>query len=305
LRLLQSAAAALAVAFLGARFHGPVALLDNLSNFAVHFGVGFLALAALLAWRRSPAWAAGAAAAAAIALAPVAPWYFGRDEPPAAAPVVRLLVANVYYRNHQKRRLLERVAEESPDVVGLVEVNTAWLHRLRSLRARYPYHFERPDEAFVGLALYSRFPIVDARVLELPGGFATPVIAATIESPAGRFELVLAHPPSPDSADRIQRRNEQVRALAAYAADARGPLVLAGDFNLAMWNAGYRPLTEVAGLHNARQGYGVGPSWPAPWRIGVPIDQVLGTTGVRFRDFRVLGPVGSDHLPLFTEFSTR
>ena len=69
-------------------------------------------------------------------------------------------------------------------------------------------------------------------------------------------------------ASRISMRNDQIRALAAYAAGVRGPIVLAGDFNLAMWNAGYRPLTD-AGLHNARKGYGVGPSWPgsrAPMR---------------------------------------
>jgi endonuclease/exonuclease/phosphatase (EEP) superfamily protein YafD len=282
-----------------------VAVLDNLSNFAVHFGLAFLGLAALLAWRRSPAWAAGAAAAAVLALAPVAPWYFGRDEPAATAPAVRFFLANVYYRNHRKRRLLERVAEESPDVVALVEVNLSWLRRLRTLREQYPYHFERPDEAYVGLALYSRFPIENARVLELPGGPSTPVIAACIAAPGGAFELVLAHPPSPESAERIARRNDEIRAIARYAAGVPGPLVLAGDFNLAMWNAGYRPLAEAEGLHNARQGHGVGPTWPAPWPVGVPIDHVLGNPGVRFHDFRVLGPVGSDHLPVFTELSTR
>ncbi|HET8692742.1 MAG TPA: endonuclease/exonuclease/phosphatase family protein [Steroidobacteraceae bacterium] len=243
--------------------------------------------------------------AAAVALAPVLPWYFGGDEPAAGTPTVRLFVANVYYGNPRKRLLLERVAEASPDVVALVEVNSAWLHRLRTLRARYPYRFELPDEAYVGLAIYSRFPIEEARVLDLRGGPATPTVAARIAAPGGAFELVLAHPPSPESAERIARRNAEIRALARYAARVREPLVVAGDFNLAMWNTGYEPLAEVGGLHNARQGHGAGPTWPAPWPVGVPIDQILGSPQVRFGNFRVLGPIGSDHLPLFTELSTR
>jgi endonuclease/exonuclease/phosphatase (EEP) superfamily protein YafD len=244
-------------------------------------------------------------AAAAVALAPVVPWYFGRDAAPdaAARPPVRLLFSNVYVNNHRKRRLLDLVAAESPDVVGLAEVNLAWLRKLKALRERYPYHYETPDERIVGLAVYSRFPLENARVLALPGEASTHAIAATLRAPGGDVELIVAHPLSPEDAEVIERRNAQVRALAKYVQGRRGPVVVAGDFNLTMWNTAYRPLVEVAGLHNARRGYGVEPTWPAPFQIGVPIDHVLGTAGVRFRNFRVLDPVGSDHLPIYAEFS--
>jgi endonuclease/exonuclease/phosphatase (EEP) superfamily protein YafD len=273
----------------------------------VHFGLAFIASAALLALQRQAAWAAGAVAAAAIALAPVVPWYFGADTAPAdpARPWVKFLASNVYYANHQRRRIQNLVAEEDPDLVGLVEVSSSWLHRLKSLRERYPYHFEVPDEHYVGLALYSRLPLENARVLQLPGESSTPAIAATLKAPGGDVEVVLVHPMSPLSAELIRRRNEQIRALAAYVRAAGRPLVIAGDFNLTMWNDGYRPLTDVAELHNARQGYGVGPTWPSVWRLGVPIDHILGTQAVQFRNFRVLGGVGSDHLPVFAEFSRR
>ncbi len=271
----------------------------------MHFGLAFLACALLFAGLRRLAWAAAAAAAAAIALAPVVPWYFGGDEASEdpSRPTVKLLFSNVYYMNHRKRRVLELIAAESPDVVGLAEVNTPWLRRLKALRASYPYHFEVPDEHFVGLALYSRFPLGNARVLSLPNEASTPAIAATLEAPGGDVEIVIAHPSSPENAEAIARRNAQVLALSQYLAGVRGPVVVAGDFNLTMWNSGYRPLVDVAQLHNARKGHGVGPTWPSLGRIGVPIDQVLGTDGVRLRNFRVLGDVGSDHFPVYAEFS--
>ncbi len=280
-------------------------VLDNLSNFPVHFGFAFIACAFLLAAQRQFAWASGAVAAAALALAPVVPWYFGAEAAPAdpARPWVKLLVSNVYIANPRRQLIQDLVAEVSPDVVGLVEVNSLWLRRLKPLRERYPYHFEVPDENYIGVALYSRLPLENARVLQLPGEPSTPAVAATLKAPGGDVEIVLVHPNSPLTAQLIRRRNEQILALAEYVRAAGRPLVIAGDFNLSMWNAGYRPLADVAELHNAREGHGVGPTWPSLWRLGVPIDHILATPDVALRDFRVLHGVGSDHFPISAELS--
>ena len=81
--------------------------------------------------------------------------------------------------------------------------------------------------------------------------------------------------------------------------------LLAGDLNLTMWNDAYRPLVEVGGLHNARKGHGISPSWPALGPIGVPIDHILATRDVGLRNFRVMPGIGSDHYPVTAEFRTR
>ncbi|HEU4515779.1 MAG TPA: endonuclease/exonuclease/phosphatase family protein [Steroidobacteraceae bacterium] len=306
-RALPAFAALLALAFAGAQFPGPFSVLDNLSNFPAHFGAAFLACAALFSWRRRFLPALACSALAALALARVLPWYFGAEPVPAdtARPWVRLLVSNVYYGNRQHDRLLALVAKEDPDVIGLVEVSARWLRMLKSLRDAYPYHYEVPDEHFVGLALYSRLPIEDARTVTLIAGHSSPAIEATLKTPRGDVELVLAHPMSPIGAEYIERRNAQVAALARRASVVRNPLVLAGDLNLTMWNDAYRPLVEVAQLRNARQGHGIEPSWPALGPVGVPIDHILGSPGVHLRNFRVLPGIGSDHFPVIAEFSAR
>jgi endonuclease/exonuclease/phosphatase (EEP) superfamily protein YafD len=307
LRVLQAAAVALGAAYACARLPGRSFVFDNLSNFAVHFGVAFGACAVLFARARRWAWAAAAAAAAAAALMPVVPWYFGRDAAPddAARPFVKLLVSNVFYGNRNDGGIKRLIAAEAPDLVGLVEVDAAWLERLPRLRREFPYYFEVPAERAAGLALYSRFPLENPRLLRPPGEAWAPALLATVKVPGGDVEIVLVHPLSPLDAELTRRRNEQIRGLAEYARSAGRPLVMAGDFNLTMWNSGYRPLVDVAGLHNARQGHGVDPTWPSIWKLGVPIDHVLGTPDVRFRNFRVLGGVGSDHFPVSAEFSAR
>src|SRR5688572_1549337 len=297
----------LALAFAGAEFPGPFAVLDNLSNFPAHFAAAFLAVATLLAWQRRRVPAVACVALAALALAPVVPWYFGAESAAGdpARPWVRLLVSNVYHSNRSHEQLLDLVEREKPDVVGLLEANAQWLHALKPLRARYPHHYEVPGELHVGLALYSRFPLEDARELRLPGDGSTPAIAATLAAPGSDVEIVLAHPMAPVGAQYVRQRNLQIAALAKHAAAAQVPLVLAGDLNLTMWNDAYRPLVEVGGLHNARKGHGISPSWPALGPIGVPIDHILATRDVGLRNFRVMPGIGSDHYPVTAEFRTR
>jgi endonuclease/exonuclease/phosphatase (EEP) superfamily protein YafD len=301
--LLQALTALLGLAYAGARFSGSCALLDNLSNFPAHFGAAFFACAALLAWLRRLPWAIAASFGLALCLAQLLPWYAGR-EPGPSGPSVKLLISNVNQGNRQHELLERLVANEDPDVVGLVEVNQRWQRELGFLRARYPHHYELPDERFVGLGLYSRLPLEDVRSMRIPGGFP-PVIAATLKAPGGDVEILIVHPVPPINASLIRRRNEQIRGLADYARTVAAPLVMAGDFNITMWNAGYRPLEEIGGLRNARRGQGIRPTWPALGPLGVPIDHVLASPGVELHVFRVLPAIGSDHLPIAAEFSLR
>lgn len=305
-RTVEAGAVLLGLAFVGAQFPGPFALLDNLSNFPAHFGVAFLACAALLAWRGRRAFALAAAALAVLAFAPVVPWYLdgASDAPAASAPRLKFLVSNVYYSNRRFDRVRRLVIEENPDVVGLVEVSARWLRKLEPIRKRYPHHFEVPDDSHVGLALYSRLPITGARTLRL-GDSSTPAIAATLAAPGGNVEILLVHPASPIDAAAIRRRNAQLTAIARHVRDADRPTLVAGDLNITMWNRGYRPLAELGGLRNARAGHGIGPTWPALGRLGVPIDHILATPDIELRDFRVLRAVGSDHRPIVSEFALR
>ncbi len=302
--IARALVALLCLAFVAARFGDLHFFLDNLSNFPVHFAAAFVLAAIALARLGDRRFALLPAATAILALLPVLPWYLPQAAQASEGAAVRLLVSNVHFQNREHARILRLIEEVQPEVVGLVEVNARWLQALEPLRAAYPFRFEAPEESFAGLALYSRLPLSDARILRI-GHSGSPVIAATMTTPDGEVEFILAHPMSPVSAWHFHRRNEEMRALGRYVGGLKRPIVIAGDLNATMWNRHYLDFVESTSLHNARAGRGVGPSWPAIRWLGVPIDHILATASVTLRNFRVHDSIGSDHLPISAEFSLR
>lgn len=305
-KIAQSCVALLGIALVSTRFDGLHYMFDNLSNFAVHFAAAFLACVVVLAIAGNRGWALLAAIGFAVALVPVVPWYLpaADRQPSPEIKSVDLLVSNVHVDNLASAKLLRLIETEQPDVVGLVEVDSRWLGELAPLRSTYPFHFEVPDDATIGLALYSKLPLANARVVSA-GRTGRSAIAATMTVPGGAIEFILAHPVSPISGEHVRQRNAQLRALGRYIRDLDRPVIVAGDLNATMWNRHYLRFAELGGLHNARAGNGVGPTWPAVPLLGVPIDHILATAPVRFRNFDVHHGIGSDHLPVSAEFSLR
>ncbi len=300
---VQALVVLLGIALAASQFGGLHAALDNLSNFPVHFAAAFLVCAAILAIARRGRWAFIAAAGLAVSLVPVVPWYFSSDKEAADGGDggAKLLVSNVYFRNRHYEKLARLIDVERPDVIGLVEVDTKWLDNLPALRNAYPFRFEAPHDASSGLAVLSRFPLRDSRI-ERFGEEALPAIVTTLQIPGGEVELILAHPPPPIDADFAGRRDAELRTIARYVRASTKPLLLAGDLNVTMWNRNYRALVKAGGLHNARAGRGIGPTWPAVAILGIPIDHIMATPPVHFRSFEVHQGIGSDHRPISAEF---
>ena len=79
-----------------------------------------------------------------------------------------------------------------------------------------------------------------------------------------------------------------------------------------MWSPSYKDFVKKTGLRNARQGFGILPTWPTEakfspikpplsWLILIPIDHFLISPEIKVLDIRTGANVGSDHLPLIAD----
>jgi endonuclease/exonuclease/phosphatase (EEP) superfamily protein YafD len=80
--------------------------------------------------------------------------------------------------------------------------------------------------------------------------------------------------------------------------------MLMGDLNTTMWSPYFHELETQAGLRNARDGFGILPTWPqkGQWPMfRIPLDHCLVSPEIRVEAFRVGSNIGSDHLPIIVD----
>ena len=285
-----------AAGFFGALHRWP----ELASHFKVQYLFASAACALLLALLRRWRWALAALACVLLNAALVLPLYLpapGGAGANARPRPVKLLLANVNAANADYAALLGVARAESPDVVVLQEATPQWAAATAALRESLPHaHVEARPDTF-GIVVYSRFPLERAETVYL-GAARVPAVVARVRADGAAFSLVTAHvyPPLPGWYDG---RNEQLEDLAALAARAERPVLLAGDLNASPWSPYFKKFEHASGLKNARRGFGVLPTWPT-YRpaLYVPIDHCLVSPEIKVTRFSTGAQIGSDHLPV-------
>jgi endonuclease/exonuclease/phosphatase (EEP) superfamily protein YafD len=292
-------------------FLGPVwHLLDNLSHFRVQYLVFLLPLAAFYGLSQSWWQAALALAFALVNLALVLPLYAHPLTARAAAeePVYRLFSANVYRNNTQYDLLSQEILRHDPDVVVLSEFTHTWQAALQPVLSAYPYTVLFPQEGYFGLAVLSKYPLQDEQV-EYFGGSQEASIVATVKLPAGDLVIIGTHPVPPRSTSRIVRRNQQMAAIADYAASLSIPHLVTGDLNSSSWSPYFQDWLRRSGMRDSRVGFGVQPTWPVDKQplmrlaMSTTLDHVLVSPEVHVTARSTGAFTGSDHLPVIMDFS--
>jgi len=118
--------------------------------------------------------------------------------------------------------------------------------------------------------------------------------------------LMLVHPTVPIvPKSRFDARNKELTEL--YPAEIKtlgDEQILLGDLNCTPWSPYFDKLLAKGHLKDSERGFGFTPSWPTkmflfvPLRPFLPIDHVLVSQGIVVKERRLLGEVGSDHLPV-------
>jgi endonuclease/exonuclease/phosphatase (EEP) superfamily protein YafD len=274
-----------------------------------HFRLQYLmvALACLLIFIALHAWwsAIYAFVTVCLNLAVVVPWYWPPPQAPLNQPYspVKLLFANVESTNRNFADFIGLVREEHPDVVIIQEATERWIDHLHVLEERFPYVKALPRPGGVGIALYSRIPVERFEVMAL-GSERMPGLLARLHLGGGVLSVVTVHPRPPLRRHYFRYRNEQLRDAASMVQALPVPKILVGDFNTSLWSPYYAQLIRQTGLVNARQGFGLVPTWPAymSWPVlMIPIDHCLVSSDIRVTTLRSGRNIGSDHLPIIVD----
>lgn len=302
--LLQAAALLTLVLSLAMSVNVEHAWWQLFTHFRLQYFAASILLAAALLLMRSQRFAALMIAAAFVNGWYVVPWYLGG---PSAAdgPLLRVMQFNVLAQNEDYDRLLRLVERELPDVIVLQEVTAAWQRALGALNSAYPHRLILAREDNFGIALLSRVPLNSiTHVASPPSGY--PSIVANIDVEGTAVSLIGTHPTTPVTSSNYVSRNIQLQSVTALASAASGPVVIVGDLNATLWDRRYAEVEAAASLRNARQGFGIKPTWPTFLPIAmIPIDHILVSRHFGVSALRTGPSIGSDHLPLFATLVIR
>ena len=299
------AAAALTLATVFALFARLWSTFDLFSHFRLQYVI--LAAALCLGALALRAWPI-AAVLAVIALvhgwAIKDLWLGGSAAGASEAPSLRVASANVLDSNPEPQKLLDFVRASDADVLVLVEAQGGrWRDMLAAIAADYPHRAPEGWQNGAPVILFSRHPVVRESVIVPPGG-RRPYLAADLALGEHTLTVVGVHAPSPSPKrpSETRRRNLQLGYLANLVEDARGPMVIAGDFNTTPWSPFFRELVTTAGLRNAADGHGYIGTWPSWfWPAQIPIDHVLVKGPVAVANIRRGPSTGSDHYPVVAD----
>lgn len=186
---------------------------------------------------------------------------------------MRILTVNIWARSgpYELRGDLLRgeVARLAPDLVALQEVDSGPGESNQAAELFGPLGYEvafepreGPNRADPGIAVASRHPIGERRLIELPHGGAA--LAVRIEAAGERFWFCSAVPMGIWPHQEGMREDEVVvldRALTELAADDELPPILAGDFDATPEAASIRFLSGLQSLQ------GRSTAWRDAWRL--------------------------------------
>jgi len=92
-------------------------------------------------------------------------WISGSGVNFMSRPDLTIAQLNVQISNREFEATIGWLQRNKPDVFVAVEVDRGWLNAFSTLSALYPYRRSNPRDDNFGLAVYSRFPIVQSRLL--------------------------------------------------------------------------------------------------------------------------------------------
>jgi endonuclease/exonuclease/phosphatase (EEP) superfamily protein YafD len=252
---------------------------------------------------KQPAAAGGAVFFALINLAFVVPLYIHSDPAIDAVRNRRILLLNVLQRNNHYEEVRSLIRSEQPDILVLVETNQKWLDELGKFQSVYPYSHSKPRDDNYGVSLFSREPLQEAEIRYF-GDAGVPTVVAHLQSDEYSLTVIGTHPPPPKGALNSAFRNQQLDALADFAREQSGEVILCGDLNMSPWSPYFWRLLQKSGLQNSARGFGLQPTWPTDRPLlRVPIDHCLVSSGITISDRRIGPFVGSDHFPVILDFS--
>ena len=215
--------------------------------------------------------------------------------PAASGTSLKVVSANIYSSPASPSLLQNYLLNTYIDIAILTEYSNDWDGIFQRWNLPFAYMVKQPQPDNFGIALLSRWPLINIRIVKMGQDVPMPSIFATAITPLGRIRIVATHPAPPISPLLARWNTATVLQIIEILKVATIPVLVAGDFNSTPWAY---PLNQIINMPHVKGGSFYG-TWPGfMQKLGLPIDHIFITGPYQFTQYRNGPEIGSDHLPL-------
>ncbi len=219
---------------------------------------------------------------------------------------IRFLVSNVLMYNREHGRLIKHIKDYQPDIFVGLETDAWWTSKLSAISEQLPHSIELPQEDTYGMVMRSRIPLKDPMVEYIIRENIPSIHTAFELSDGSTVQLHALHPkpPFPDEDTSSTDRDAELLIVGKRVGELGGPSVVLGDMNDVAWSRTTKLFQKTSGLLDLRIGRGFFNTFHAKYLFARwPLDHIFVSDHFRLRKVERLSNVGSDHFPIFVEFS--
>lgn len=212
---------------------------------------------------------------------------------------LKIISFNLLSSNPNKKKVIQWIEKEQPDILFLMEVTSHWENSLSTLKKTYPFNFIESREDNFGFALFSKYPLTQTQKLVFSKNpLKTPHCFAKVQIQNREIGILGVHAFPPINIPVTQIRNNDLNELSQFSLKEKIPLIVLGDFNSTRWDYDFIAKTHSR-FQDSRSLPGTYPTWPAVGNFAIlPLDHLFFSKEFLFIDRKTGLNLGSDHLPV-------
>jgi len=215
-----------------------------------------------------------------------------------------ILSINLLTNNNQSDKVIELIRDTDPNILVLLEYNSKWEELLSETLSEYKHQKKEVRNDPFGIGFFSKIPSKNT-VLNFDHS-GIPSIRSDVEINKKKLTILATHPQPPLGQQNFELRNSHLETIEEKRIEFHPNLIVVGDLNTSSYSIHFRKFLKKMNLKDSRNGFGELITWPANHRlIGTTLDHFLVSKKINVMRRNVLKYTGSDHLPIYMEFSIK
>ncbi len=217
---------------------------------------------------------------------------------------IKVFYANILYKNTDYKSLQNKIVEENPDIVVMVEFSDEHEDEMKEFfKENYPYMNRNSwSITLAGDVVFSKIPLeIITETHEVEAWLRNYSYMKILCDECGDWiDLYVIHTSAPVSAKNFDMRNNQIGKLLSdflkYHENGV-PTMIIGDFNLSPWSYYYKQLTRHRNMLNALsfQSPNYTRSLYQQWIFRSHIDQLFISPEIKVSEIKIEDLSWSDH----------